>query len=334
MIDLSPFPRVPFCHAPTPFEPAWRLAASLGGPRLLIKRDDATGLALGGNKARKLEFLVGEALSLGATTLLTAGGLQSNHVRQTAAAAAKHGLGCKAVLVDRVPNRGLSYTTSGNILLNSVLGAQARCVSAGTDVEASLGAAAEEVRAEGGVPYVIPIGGSTAVGALGYVDCAREILEQAAALGERVGHIVHASGSAGTQAGLVAGLAALSSDVVVHGISVDKSGAALGMRVEELARDTLRLIGSPHQDSALRVRVYDAFVGEAYGQPTKAMWEALTLAARTEGLILDPVYTGKAMAGLVQFVREGVFDSSETVVFLHTGGAPGLFAYAEAFPRT
>jgi len=333
MIDLSRFPRVPFCHTPTPLEPALRLSASLGGPRLLIKRDDATGLALGGNKARKLEFLVGEALGRGATTLITAGGVQSNHVRQTAAAAARHGLRCEAILVDRVPHRGPAYTSSGNVLLISLLDARMRTVPAGTDVEAALRSVAAEVRAAGGVPYVIPIGGSNPVGALGYVDCAQEITTQATAMGERVGHIVHASGSSGTQAGLIAGLAALSSDIVVHGVSIDQTSAALKARVEDLAQRTLELLGPGPRNSTPPVRTYDAFVGEAYGQPTTAMWGALERAARMEALILDPVYTGKAMAGLMELVRQGTFDHNDTVVFLHTGGAPGIFAYEEAFPR-
>jgi D-cysteine desulfhydrase family pyridoxal phosphate-dependent enzyme len=297
-----------------------------------VKRDDATGLAMGGNKARKLEFLVGEALARGATTLITAGGIQSNHVRQTAAAAAKHGLECRAILVDRVSGRGPSYLASGNILLDDLLGAKTSTVPGGTDADAALSASAEEVTAAGGVPYVIPIGGSNATGALGYVDCAREIVAQAATQGEEVRHIVLASGSAGTQAGLVAGLAAMRSGIVVHGISIDRSEAVLGARVAEIVRATLARLGSVDSESALSVRVYDRFIGDGYGQPTRAMWQALRMAAETEGLILDPVYTGKAMAGFSELVREGAIDRNETVVFLHTGGAPGLFGYAEA-PR-
>ena len=324
-MNLAKFPRARFAHLPTPLEPAPRLSAELGVD-LWIKRDDCTGLAGGGNKTRKLEFLLGEALEQGADTLVTQGAVQSNHVRQTAAAAASFGMGCRIILENRTGNQADDYLWSGNVLLDRLLGAQIRTVAADTDMNAELAAEAEAVRAEGGTPYVIPGGGSNAVGALGYVDCALELAAQANEAGLVIDRLVTATGSAGTHAGLVAGLAVSGADIPVLGIGVRAPKAKQEENVFKLAVETAGLLG--HQERVRRdMVVADCdYVGAGYGLIDQAVVDALTLAARTEGLLLDPVYTGKAMKGLIALAKQGAFEG-QTVVFLHTGGSQGLFGY-------
>lgn len=326
---LSRIPRVALCHLPTPLEPLPRLTEALGGPRLHVKRDDCTGLAAGGNKARKLEFILAEALAQGADTLVTIGARQSNHVRQTAAAAAKRGLSCEAILVDRVRYVSPRYESSGNALLTPLLGANVTRVPADAGGEALL-RRADEVRAQGRAPYVVPMGGSNALGALGYVSCALELSVQAREAGVRLDHVVVASASAGTQAGLLVGLSSVAEGARVHGISVyDADVQRQRERVRSLAEETAELLGieAVARDAVV---VEGGYLGEDYGLPTEAMREAVRLVARSEGLLLDPVYTGKAMAGLIGLIRAGAFSPHEHVVFLHTGGLPGLFAYEEA----
>ncbi|MFL7905509.1 D-cysteine desulfhydrase family protein [Azospirillum argentinense] len=326
--DLS-FPRVPVSHRPTPLEPLERLSAHLGGPLILAKRDDCTGLALGGNKARKLDFLIGDALAQGADTVITPAGLQSNHARQTAAAAAKVGLKAVLVLARVVDWPDPAYGVSGNLLLDRLLGAEIRLVEP-AERAAGVQAAAEEARANGGRPYVIASGGSSPVGALGYVEAAREIAVQAAALDHRVAAVVTASGSGGTQAGLVAGFSGIDGAPTVIGVGVDDVSAVFAAQVRGLAVDTARLAGLPEPDPGA-VELLGAHLGPGYGLPAPETLEAITLAARLEGLVLDPVYTGKAMAGLIAQVRTGRFAADEAVVFVHTGGGPGLFAYPSLF---
>ncbi|ATQ42278.1 D-cysteine desulfhydrase [Caulobacter mirabilis] len=326
-MNLAKFPRARFAHLPTPLEPAPRLSAELGID-LWIKRDDCTGLAGGGNKTRKLEFLLGEALEQGADTLITQGAVQSNHVRQTAAAAANFGMSCRIILENRTGNQADDYLWNGNVLLDRLLGAQIRTVVAGTDMNAELLAEAEAVRKAGGTPYIIPGGGSNAVGSLGYVDCALELAAQANDEGLVIDRIVTATGSAGTQAGLVAGLAVSGADIPVLGVGVRAPKAKQEEAVFNLAVETAGRLG--HADRVTRdLVVADCdYVGEGYGLIDQAVVEALKLAARTEGLLLDPVYTGKAMKGLIALARQGAFEG-QTVVFLHTGGAQGLFAYRD-----
>ncbi|HUG52096.1 MAG TPA: D-cysteine desulfhydrase family protein, partial [Vicinamibacteria bacterium] len=296
------------------------------------KRDDGTGLGAGGNKARKLEFLLGEALALGADTVVTVGGVQSNHVRQTAAAAARLGLRCEAVLLDAVARADAAYRSSGNVLLDRLFGACLHFAPAGADAESTLEELAGRLRRSGARPYVVPMGGSSALGCLGYAEAAAEILAQAEALDVRLDHVVVACGSAGTQAGLVAGFAAQGSPAAVHGVSVYKPSATDACaRVRELAEATLVRLGAREKLGPDAVRVDARQLGDGYGLPTAAMVEAVSLMARTEGVLLDPVYTGKAMAGLLQWIREGAFGVRETVVFWHTGGLPGLFAYPDVF---
>jgi len=325
-MHLARFPRARFAHLPTPLEPMPRLSEALGGPRLFVKRDDCTGLAGGGNKTRKLEFLLGAALEAGADTLVTQGAVQSNHVRQTAAAAARFGLKCEVILEERVPTNALDYTASGNVLLDRLLGAKLRNVPAGSDMNAALETVAEEVRAAGGKPYVIPGGGSNPIGALGYVDCAIELVAQANAQGLVIDRIVTATGSAGTHAGLVAGLALIGADIPVLGIGVRAPKDTQEANVHKLAVQTAALLG--HEERVAReMTVADCdYVGAGYGLVDEAVIDGLKLVARTEALLLDPVYTGKAMKGLIALSRAGAFKD-ETVVFLHTGGAQGLFGY-------
>ncbi|MCA6297967.1 MAG: D-cysteine desulfhydrase [Phenylobacterium sp.] len=325
-MHLARFPRARFAHLPTPLEPMPRLSQALGGPTLWVKRDDCTGLAGGGNKTRKLEFLLGEALQAGADTLVTQGAVQSNHVRQTAAAAARFGLACEIILETRVATQAEDYNLSGNVLLDRLLGGRLRRVPAGSDMNAALEAVADEVRARGGRPYVIPGGGSNAVGALGYAECARELVAQADALGLKIDRIVTATGSAGTHAGLVAGLAVIGADIPVHGFGVRAPKDRQEANVHALAEATADLLG---QGDRVRrdMTVADCdYVGEGYGIADEGVFEALRLAARTEGLLLDPVYTGKAIKGLIDYARRGRW-AGETVVFLHTGGAQGLAGY-------
>ncbi|WP_295241354.1 D-cysteine desulfhydrase [uncultured Brevundimonas sp.] len=324
-MHLARFARIRLAHLPTPLEPLLRLSEELGLD-LWIKRDDCTGLAGGGNKTRKLEFLLGAALEQDADTLVTQGAVQSNHVRQTAAAAAAHGLACEIILEERTGSKATDYVGNGNVLLDRLFGANLRTVPGGTDMVAELEKTAAEVRARGGKPYVIPGGGSNPIGALGYVDCAREIVVQADEMDLEVHRIVTATGSAGTHAGLVAGLAVMGADIPVLGIGVRAPKDRQEANVFKLAEETAALLGQPGRVTREMVVADCDYVGEGYGLIDQGVIDALTLAARLDGIVLDPVYSGKAMKGLIALARAGQFKG-ETVVFLHTGGAQGLFGY-------
>ena len=330
-MDLARFPRVKLCLAPTPLEPLPNLSRALGGPQIWMKRDDLTGMGLGGNKIRKLEFLAGEALAQGADHLVTQGAVQSNHVRETAAVAAKLGLACTAVLEHRVETNDSTYLNNGNVLLDRIMGAALEYQPGGVDMHAALEQTSARLRSEGAKPYLIPGGGSNAVGALGYAAVALELVGQANELGLRIDRIVHATGSAGTQAGLVAGLHALSSPIAVLGIGVRVPRERQEANVRTLARATLAHLGisRPLPDEAVQANC--DYVGPGYGYATAAMIEAVRLVGRTEGILLDPVYTGKGMAGLIDLIGKGAFKQGENVVFLHTGGTPGLFGYVDLF---
>jgi L-cysteate sulfo-lyase len=309
------------------------LARRLGADRLYIKRDDCTGLATGGSKTRKLEFLVGDAVRQGADTLLTQGAVQSNHVRQTAAAAAFMGMACEAILEERVPDAPAAYHESGNVLLDHLFGIPLHRVPAGTAMDAALEALAQKLRQQGRKPYIIPGGGSNALGSLGYVDCVLELQRQCEAMGLRKPHLVHATGSAGTQAGLVAGVHALGLDWPVTGIGVRAPREAQEARVYDLAVRVLNLLGVPKALPRERVVADDRFIGAGYGIATDSMVEAVTLLARSEGILADPVYTGKGLAGLLDMVRTGSFQPDEDVIFVHTGGSAGLFGYVSTFTQ-
>jgi L-cysteate sulfo-lyase len=326
-MHLARFSRVRFAHLPTPLEPMPNLTRLLGGPQIYVKRDDCTGLATGGNKTRKLEFLIGEVLAQGADTVITHGAVQSNHVRQTAAAAARYGLKCAALPERRVPDHGPEYEATGNVLLDRLFGAEVRFVAAGTDMDAGCAGLAEELRGCGHKPYYIPGGGSNAVGALGYVDAALELLHQASGLGLRIDWVVHGSGSTGTQSGLVCGLEGANAGIDVLGICVRRGAAAQIDAVYRTASATAEHLGIKGGIERARIMANGDYVEPGYGIPTEGTIEAIRLAARHEGLLLDPVYTGKAMAGLIDLCRRGFFTHGQNVVFLHTGGAAALFAY-------
>jgi L-cysteate sulfo-lyase len=319
--------RLPLAHLPTPLEPLERLSRELGGPWIWIKRDDCTGLAGGGNKTRKLEFLLGDALVRGADTVMTVGAVQSNHARQTAAACARLGLRCELFLKESAPGRGESYGYSGNVLLDRILGAKLHIIPGASNAETAMEERAEALRGEGRRPYAIPVGGSNAVGALGYVECARELYTQAHEMSLRIDALVHASASHGTQAGLAVGLAASGAEARLLGVGVSGSAQQARANVERIAGATSERLGSPPRFA--EIEVDDSFLGEGYGIPTPEGLAAIRLLARLEGFLLDPVYTGKAMAGLIAMIREDRFSDEQNVVFLHTGGWPALFAYEE-----
>ncbi|NYT82089.1 D-cysteine desulfhydrase [Alcaligenaceae bacterium] len=332
-MHLAAYPRIRLGHFPTPLEFMPRLTAHLGGPNLYIKRDDCTGLATGGNKTRKLEFLAAEALAQGADTLITQGAVQSNHARQTAAAAARLGLKCKILLEERVSDASPEYDQSGNVLLDRLLGGDivAR-YPAGTNMQAEMEKLADALRGDGHKPYVIPGGGSNPVGALGYVACAQELLNQSFEQELRIDHVVHATGSTGTQAGLVVGLRASNSGIPVYGVSVRAQRDIQEDNVWRLVQNTLDFMGLPASSvDRSDVVANSDFVGAGYGVPTDAMVEAIRLTAEHEAILLDPVYSGKGMAGLIALIRSGHFKKGENVVFVHTGGAVGLYGYRQIF---
>ncbi|MCA6943731.1 D-cysteine desulfhydrase [Pectobacterium polaris] len=334
-MHLARFPRLSLGHFPTPLEALPNLSAYLGGPTIYIKRDDATGLATGGNKTRKLEFLLADAQQQGADVIITQGATQSNHVRQTIAAAAKLGLKTKVLLEKRVEDYGEDYQRSGNVLLDNLLGGEIiDHLPAGTDMQQAMETLAESLRKEGLKPYVIPGGGSSPVGALGYVACAEELLFQSSQQRLRIDHIVHATGSTGTQAGLVTGLTATHSQIPLLGISVRAPKAKQEENVYALAQRTWQLLGIPGELPRRAVQVNSDYVGKGYGIPTEGTLEALRLLAQLEGILLDPVYSGKGMAGLIDLIRQGHFRADENIVFIHTGGSAGLFGYRQLFEQT
>jgi len=333
-MHLARFPRQHFAHLPTPLEPMPNLTKLLGGPTLYIKRDDCTGLATGGNKTRKLEFLIGDAVANGADTLVTTGAVQSNHVRQTAAAACRFGLACEALLDRRVPDRDARYETTGNVLFDRMFGATLDYLPAGTDMDAACAERVEAIKSRGGKPYYIPGGGSNTIGALGYVNAALELLQQANDQSLRIDYVVHGTGSAGTQSGLVAGLEGANSGIDVLGMCVRQKDAKLQeAAVHRLASATAEKLGVKGGIDAGRVMANADYVGDGYGLPTEGTIEAIDLLARHEGILLDPVYSAKGMAGLIDQVRKGHFSKTDNIVFLHTGGALALFAYEERWTR-
>ena len=317
--------RFRLAQLPTPIEELKSLSRELGGPELLIKRDDQTGLALGGNKTRKLEFLVGQALEQGADTLVTAGAAQSNHCRQTAAAAARAGLRCELLLNGIKPE-----LPNGNLLLDELLGARIHWVQR-SEREVKLSEIPAELRKQGGKPYVIPVGGSNGVGATGYVLAMMELAEQLNRLNQRVDHVVFASSSGGTQAGVVVGAKVTGLDTKLHGVRIDKDdeGAIYERELAEIANETAKYIDFDAQFTAKDFNVEYDYLGAGYGIVSDLEREAIRLLASHEGIVADPVYTGRAMGALLDLIRKKAFRLNETVLFWHTGGAPALFAYGE-----
>ncbi len=326
-------PRLKFAHLPTPIESLPRLSQALGGPRLLVKRDDQTGLAFGGNKTRKLEFLVADAQSQGAQTLITAGAAQSNHCRQTAAAAARFGFKCILVLTGDAPAQ-----VSGNLLLDHLCGAEIIWTEK-SQREAMLQQTFDQAEGQGYKPYLVPYGGSSPTGAMGYVFAMEELLQQNPCKGSDPSAlpqgrpsqgfpdwIIFASSSGGTQAGLALGARIFGYKGKVLGISIDEPQRALQEHVAKLASETSERLGERMDFPADEILVNADYNAAGYGVLTDAEREAIRLFARTEGLLLDPVYTGRAAAGMIDLIRKGFFKKDETILFLHTGGGPALFA--------
>lgn len=310
-------PRVSFAHLPTPLESLPRLSEALGGPRLLIKRDDQTGLAFGGNKTRKLEFLVAEAQDQGANTLISGGALQSNHCRQTAAAAARFGFKCILVLTGEKPKQ-----PSANLLLDELFGAEIVHVADRKDRDGILQETFDHAAKEGIKPYLVPYGGSNATGALGYAFAMKELMEQ----NVQPDWIVFATSSGGTHAGLLLGQRVFGYKGKVLGISVDESEEWLKQHVSDLASSTGGKLGKRIEFTPDEVLANANYCSAGYGVLTEQEREAIRLFATCEGLLLDPVYTGRAAAGMIDLIRKGFFNRDDTVVFLHTGGQPALFA--------
>lgn len=323
---LAAFPRLGLANLPTPLEPMKRLTSILGGPRLWVKREDATGLGFGGNKLRKLDYVLHEALANGADTIVSGGVVQSNSQRQVAAAAAKLGLACHlAVYHGRLEPPTPEYKTSGNAFLNRLFGAQLHDVPWTGDRNAAILTLVCDLEATGHKPYFVPYGVSNALGAVAYATTILEIAAQATQSGFMPSAIVHCTGSAGTQAGLVAGAAAAMPDTRIVGIDIDAEPERVRADVVKFAREASDLLGLPFDAAA--VEVVAGHAGPAYGVPHEATIEAIRLAGRLEALPLDPVYSGKGLAGLIAMIRQGRWRKNEDVIFLHTGGAPALFAY-------
>lgn len=329
-MDLSKFPRRRYTAGETPVEFLPNFTKALGGPNVYIKRDDLLGLTAGGNKTRKLEFLVADALAQGADTLITCGAVQSNHCRLTLAAAVKEGLKCRLVLEERVAG---SYRpeASGNNFLFRLLGVEKiDVVPGGTDMLAAMRKVAEELGREGRKGYIIPGGGSNAIGATGYVACAQELQGQLFEKGLCIDRLCVASGSAGTHAGLVVGFIGGNMNIPIVGIGVSRDPGDQEPLVYDLALKTAERLGVNQDIPRQAVLTFGDYWRPKYSVPNRKMVEAVNLMARTEGILLDPVYTGKAMAGLIDLGRKGYFKKGENVLFVHTGGAPGLYAYTQA----
>ena len=320
--NLTRFPRLEFIGAPTPLEYLPRFSDYLGRD-IFIKRDDVTPMAMGGNKLRKLEFLAADALREGADTLITAGAIQSNHVRQTAAVAAKLGLHCVALLENPIGTRAENYLTNGNRLLLDLFNVQVEMVEALTEPAAQLDELATRLEAQGFRPYVVPVGGSNALGALGYVESALEIAQQCEGA-VSLSSVVVASGSAGTHAGLAVGLEQLLPDVELIGVTVSRSVAEQKPKVVTLQQAVAEQLELKAKADIL---LWDDYFAPGYGTPNEEGMEAVKLLARLEGILLDPVYTGKAMAGLIDGIAQKRFKDEGPILFVHTGGAPALFAY-------
>lgn len=330
-MHLARFPRHFLAHLPTPLERLDRLSAELGGPEIWIKRDDCTGLSTGGNKTRKLEFLMAEAEMQGADMVMTQGATQSNHARQTAAFAAKMGMACHLLLEDRTGSNNANYNNNGNVLIDHLHGATTEKRPSGGDMNAEMEKVAERFRAEGRKVYTIPGGGSNPTGALGYVNCAFEMLAQFNDRALKIDHIVHATGSAGTQAGLITGLKAMNAQIPLLGIGVRAPKAKQEENVYNLACATAEKLGCPGVVAREDVVANTDYVGDGYGIPTEAGLDAIRMFAELEAILLDPVYSAKGAAGFIDLIRKGHFKKGERVVFVHTGGSAALFGYDAAF---
>lgn len=323
--DLTP-PRYPLAILPTPLVEAPHLSKALGGPQILVKRDDMTGFGFGGNKIRNLEFYLADAVDQGCDVIVTGGGPQSNHIRATAAAARVAGMSAVAIMHGSRPAE-----SQGNLLLDRILNVDLYFTDDPdrTLVDIKIKEVSEELERSGSHPYVIPRGGASALGACGYVLCLYEIMEQTAALGLKPNWIVLATGSCGTQAGLLAGLKIYGSPIQVLGVTVSRPAPECRARIANITRETSALLGYHFDLPPDDIMINGGFIGPGYGIPTPECIDAIRLLARTEGLFFDPTYTGKGLAGLISEIQDGRLGPEDTVLFLHTGGEPGLFAHPD-----
>ncbi|MDR2899736.1 MAG: D-cysteine desulfhydrase [Clostridiales bacterium] len=330
-MNLSKFPRRRYTPYFTPIEKLERLSKALGGPNIYIKRDDMLGGAAGGNKTRKLEFLMADAIEKGADTIITCGAVQSNHCRLTLSAAVKEGMKCQLVLEERVPE-SYKEDASGNNFLFRLMGVEeVYVVKGGSDVMGKMKEVADKLTAQGRKPYIIPGGGSNAIGGLGYVSCAQEVLSQMFETGINFDHFIVTSGSTGTHAGFLTGMVGENANIPVTGIGINRKKDIQREAVLNLCNqlsEKLEIKNPPVMDDVI---VFDDYIGEGYSRTTPEMVEAVKLVAQTEAILLDPVYTGKTMAGMIDLIKKGYFKGCENIMFLHTGGSPALFAYTEAF---
>ncbi|MDM5155392.1 D-cysteine desulfhydrase [Bacillus sp. DX1.1] len=330
-MNLAKFPRKKYTESYTPIEKLNHFSEVLGGPSIYLKRDDLLGLTAGGNKTRKLEFLVADAQEKGADTLITCGGIQSNHCRLTLAAAVKEKMKCILVLEEGLEEDS-KPDFNGNYFLYHLLGAEnIKVVPNGTDLMDEMQKVAKEVTEKGNQPYIIPVGGSNATGAMGYVACAQEILAQSFNEGINFDAVVCVSGSGGMHSGLVTGFYGNQSGIPVIGINVSRGKAEQEEKVFQLVKETSAHVGIPNFIPREAVTCFDEYVGPGYALPTPEMVEAVQLLAKTEGILLDPVYTGKAAAGLIDLIRKGTFKQDDNILFVHSGGAPALYANTSLF---
>lgn len=330
-MNLAKFPRRKYTTYNTPIEKLAHLSNLLEGPTIYIKRDDLLGLAAGGNKTRKLEFLIADAIEQGADILITAGGLQSNHCRLTLAAAVKENLKCILVLEEGAV-KSETPIFNGNYFLYHLLGAEkVIVVPNGSDLSAELQKVAKDVAKQGAKPYVIPVGGSNVIGVKGYAACAQEILAQTFDEGLDIQSVVCVSGSGGMHAGLVTGFAGSQSNMDVVGINISRGKKEQEEKVFKLVTETATHIGIPATISRETIKCFDEYVGPGYALPTDEMIEAVKFLARIEGILLDPVYTGKAFAGLIDLIQKGVWNKEDNILFVHSGGTPALFANTNLF---
>jgi D-cysteine desulfhydrase len=331
-MDFTKFARRGYLQGATPLEPMKKLSKALGGDvNLFIKRDDLLPGAAGGNKTRKLDFCIADAIEKGADTIITCGAVQSNHCRLTASWSAKEGLECHLVLEERVKGSYKEDASGNNFLFEMLDVKTKRVVEAGSDMMAEMEKTAEELKTAGKIPYIIPGGASNPIGALGYAACAEELMNQLNTSGLKVDHIVVPSGSAGTHAGMAVGISGTNAGIPISGINVSRPKDVQEEIVFKLAGDTAELLGVKGGIERDSIICYSEYVGPGYSLPTDSMVEAVKLFAKEEAILLDPVYSGKAAAGLIDLVRKGTFPKGSNVVFLHTGGSPALYAYLDTF---
>ena len=327
---LEKFERIKLGHFPTPIEHLKNVSQHLDGPNIFIKRDDCTGLATGGNKTRKLEFLIPDAIKNKAELIVTVGAIQSNHARQTAAACSLKGLKCLIILEQRLKDPPDAYMNSGNVFLNKLLGAKVMLCPKDQDILEYSTKVVEDIKSKGTNVYFIPGGGSNSIGALGYVECFKEILEKNSKY--NFTHIIHATGSSGTQAGLLAGKKYFQSQLQIIGISVRYEKKIQEEKVYNEAKKICEKLKCDVLDRS-EVVAYDDYIGSGYGEPTDGMIEATNLLAKKEAILLDPVYSGKGFAGLIGLINQKKFTKEDNILFIHTGGAVSLSAYEWAFKK-